>query len=67
MKGKSNSHLHEQLQNERENCESLEMKLKEVETQLQEERNMREEMVTQVQEERTKREEMGKQLEEKMQ
>ena len=42
--GRSITGLHEELTNERQMHQSIEMKLKEVENELQRERNMREEM-----------------------
>ncbi|XP_024630486.2 uncharacterized protein [Medicago truncatula] len=59
--------LQEQLEKECEKSQDLEMKLKEVETQLGKERNMREEMTAKFEEsQRQLGEKMEKQVEEKM-
>ncbi|KAJ1394830.1 hypothetical protein SESBI_33870 [Sesbania bispinosa] len=52
-KGKSIIGLHEQLASNCEKRQSIEMKLKEVETQFQEKRSKREELTTQVEESHT--------------
>ncbi|XP_057443008.1 uncharacterized protein LOC130734559 isoform X2 [Lotus japonicus] len=65
-KGKSTAGLHEQLVSEREKRQGVEMKLKEVESQLLEERNIREEMATRIEDSQKQLEEREKQFEERV-
>ncbi|PNX62562.1 hypothetical protein L195_g053049, partial [Trifolium pratense] len=67
QKRKAVTGLHEELKKECEKRHDMEMKLKDVETQLQEERKMREEMTAKFEEsQRQIGEEMEKQVEAKM-
>ncbi|XP_057445740.1 uncharacterized protein LOC130737896 isoform X3 [Lotus japonicus] len=65
-KGKSTAGLHEQLVSEREKRQGIEMKLKAVESQLLEERNIREEMATRIEDSQKQLEEREKQFEERV-
>ncbi|KAL2344221.1 hypothetical protein Fmac_005506 [Flemingia macrophylla] len=65
-KGKSITYICEQLTNEREKCQTIKMKLKKVDTQLQEERSKREEMTTHFEDIQRQIEESQRTLEERM-